>query len=285
MLKPISAFDFSYGVNSNPSNLYLAYKTGEIRYIEWNSENKTFVPAPYESLKTRMPDICILRIVFNRNYVVCNKIGDICIFDVLDYSHQRGIEPFKHLIETIELTRNELLLICRRCIVCFTSKSINQTDAPKYLLQEHHLTADDADNVINCAKLLHINGHKHLLLGTKKGLIVFDIETRTKVLTTNVNEEITCVDIQPLDLVKNKYIVACGANEHKFVNLFALRTDTDGRPLLRWSSRSKALRSKHAPMDLQMPPYVSLKGGKLYTVQYEHDAATLLAVDSQNQVN
>uniref|UniRef100_A0A0K8W1M1 Apoptotic protease-activating factor 1 n=1 Tax=Bactrocera latifrons TaxID=174628 RepID=A0A0K8W1M1_BACLA len=285
LLKPISAFDFSYGVNTNPSNLYLAYKTGEIRYIEWNSENEIFVPAPYECLKTGMADICLLRIVFNRNYIVCNKAGDICIFDVLDYSHLRGIETFKHLIETIELTRNELLLICRRCIVHFTSRSINQTGEPNYLLQERDITADDAHNAINCAKLLHINGHKQLLLGTKKGLIMFDIETRTKVLTTNVNEDITCVDIQPLDVVKNKYIVACGSNAHKFLNLFALRTNAAGRPLLSWSGSSKTLRTQLPNLDLQMPPYVSLKGGKLYTVQYEHDAATLLAVDSQNQLH
>nr|XP_036231056.1 uncharacterized protein LOC106614434 [Bactrocera oleae]XP_036231057.1 uncharacterized protein LOC106614434 [Bactrocera oleae]XP_036231058.1 uncharacterized protein LOC106614434 [Bactrocera oleae]XP_036231059.1 uncharacterized protein LOC106614434 [Bactrocera oleae]XP_036231060.1 uncharacterized protein LOC106614434 [Bactrocera oleae]XP_036231061.1 uncharacterized protein LOC106614434 [Bactrocera oleae] len=285
LLKPISAFDFSYGVNTNPSNLYLAYETGEIRFIEWNSENKNFQPAPYESLKTGMIDICMLRIAFNRNYIVCNKVGDICIFDVLDYSHPRGIESFKHLIETIELSRNKLLLICRRCIVQFNSRSINETGATNYLLQERDLTANDADNAINCAKLLHINGHKHILLGTKKGLIMFDIETRTKVLTTNVNENITCVDIQLLDVVKNKYIVACGSNAHKFLNLFALRTDADGRPLLSWSGGAKTLGSKHANLDLQMPPYVSLKGGKLYTVQYECDAATLLAVDSLNQLH
>ncbi|XP_054088757.1 uncharacterized protein LOC105216922 isoform X1 [Zeugodacus cucurbitae] len=286
LLKPIAAFDVDYGVNTKQPTLHLAYRTGEIKFIEWRGENKIFVPVICEPLKTRITDICILRKVFERYYIVCNKNGDICIFDTRDYSNPRGVEPFKHLIETIELTRNELLLICRRCIVYFSRKSINEIDPLNYVLHESDLTADDANNAINCAKLLYINEHKHLLLGTKKGLIMFDIETRTKVLTTNFNEEITCVDIQLLDRTKNKYVVACGSNAHKFINLFALRTDANGKPLLRWSSSSKTLQSKHAAVDLQMPPYVTLKGDKLYTVQYDGgDEATLLAVDSQNQLH
>ncbi|XP_004536855.1 uncharacterized protein LOC101448318 isoform X3 [Ceratitis capitata] len=289
LLQPITAFELSFGAIGHPPIIYLAYKSGDIKHLKWNSESKTFESALIETLNTKMQDICILRFVFNRNYIVCTKDGDIAVFDVIDYSNSRGIEKFKHFVESIETTRNEVLLICRRCIVSFTSRSIIDNKPVEYILHEDNLIADDRDNVINCAKLLHINGHKQLALGTKKGLIVFDIETRTKLLTTNVNEDITCVDIYLLDALKNKYMVACGSHAYKFLNLFVLRADDNGKQVIRWLRGSKSSRKRDSwrvdMVDLQMPPYVALKGGHLFALQYVRDEAVLLAVDSQNQVH
>ncbi|XP_067627761.1 uncharacterized protein Dark isoform X2 [Eurosta solidaginis] len=289
--KPISAFDLSCSsVNGKLPILYMAHKTGEINHIQWKSETKTFESASIPPLKTDMQNISIVRLVFHRNYIVGTSAGDVRIFEARDYSHPRGLEPFKHFIEAIELSRNEQLLICRRCIVRFTSKSINQTCPVEYLLHETDLSAEEKLNVINCAKLLHINGRKQLVLGTNSGLIIFDIETRTRVLTTNVNEEIICVDVHALDNIKYKYMVACGARERKHLNLFALRVDASGGTLLEWSHRTQSSRQQHDRnvdmIDLHMAPDVWLKGGKLFAAQYvSAEESTLLAVDSQNQLH
>ncbi|XP_053966819.1 uncharacterized protein LOC128868581 isoform X1 [Anastrepha ludens] len=290
LFKPITAFELSCGEKGKEPNLYLAHKNGEISHIQWNSDSKTFYSASFPSLKTEMQTISIVRLVFGRYYVVGNTKGEVRIFDGRDYSQQRGLEPFTHFIESIQLSRNEQLLVCRSCIVRFTSSSINQVGHVEYLLQETEFIADGQCKVINCAKLLHIKGRKQLVLGTNSGLIIFDIEMGKKVLTTNVNEDIICVDVHPLDNAKYKYMVACGSRKRKLLNLFALSVSDGTGTLLGWSHRATPtqLRGYDAyrdMIDFQMAPDVWLKGGKLFAVQYEHEETTLLAVDSQNKLH
>ncbi|XP_017473401.1 PREDICTED: uncharacterized protein LOC108364161 isoform X3 [Rhagoletis zephyria] len=290
LFKPITAFELSYEGNDKQPYLYMAHMNGEISNIQWKSESKTFCSTSTPFLKTEMRAITIVRLIFRRFYVVGNTKGEVRIFDVTDYSQQRGLEPFTNFIEAIELSRNETLLVCNTCIVRFTSSSILQTGHVEYLLHQDDLTAYDQGNVIKCAKLLFINGRKQLVLGTNSGLIIFDIEMRTRVLTTNVNEQITCVDVHPLENAKYKYMVACGSHERKLLNLFALRVDDSGGTLLGWSHRATVSRLGERDrysdaIDFHMAPDAWLKGGKLFAVQYEYDEATILAVDSQNQIH
>lgn len=150
----------------------------------------------------------------------------------------------------------------------------------------HELFAPSPDsNRIMCSVLS--KDHKYQILGTERGLVVYDVPGQRVMLRRSVSDTITCVDIHSLDSALYRYVLMCGTLQNdKLSYVYGLEKFGHGS-LMDWSPNRMG-----SPINIdallgndQLNTW--LLGGRLFAVtdvDADTDDFALAAVDSRGDI-
>ncbi|XP_055902492.1 uncharacterized protein LOC129938776 isoform X2 [Eupeodes corollae] len=264
-------------------DLHLAFANGDICIYSWNSEQKQFELKMLPFLPTKVMKICYVSKILDKYYFVLSNSGKLHIYNLRDGSQTAHsfdwpqLQPLVYVGEYVKNLISYVIIVCRNKVLSLSFPQQKFEFLNGKLETVYSLNENDSGNAFTCARLSPDGCY--LVLGTKRGLIVFNTDQKSEVLRGNISECITCVDIFPLDDNVFKYIVVCGSENSKVLNLFALRL-LDNNTIV-WSHRSSCIQETNKP---QLEPDVWLQGNKLFDLNYS-DSVLLFAVDSKNRIH
>lgn len=281
---PIQAFHVE-SYFGNMIDLYLAFDNGDISSYIWNEQKKQF-EVKWLPVQTKVTNICYLSIILEKYYLVLNSKGKLFIYNLRDSSRTAHSFVWPQSLQLVYVGKYEKRSVTYIIVVCH-DKVISLSFAQQKfeflngdLETVYNINDNESGNAFTCARLSPDGCY--LVLGTKRGLIVFNTDKKSEVLRGNISESIACVDIFPLDDNVFKYIVVCGSENSKVLNLFALRL-LDNNTIV-WSHRLNNMKSIQETNNPQFEPDVWLQGKKLFDLNYS-DSVLLVAVDSKNRIH
>lgn len=270
--------------------LHMVFDNGDVCIFEWLNKEKRFKFYNVPILQTNEKGIRFITYLFEKFYMLLNNAGDISFWNLRDSSKtpasfdwptNNSTLIYYNLYQSRLPKTNELQTYC---LVVFSNKIIRL----KIKQQTYNILSGEPEvlyespskhSEITCAKLSDDNCY--VVLGTKKGLIVYDLAIKSEILRSNVSEAIACVDMFTLDDVDYKYVIICGPKRKNILNLFALCDNK--RDSLMWSHNLQAI-GNDPSNDPQLEPDVWLLGEKLYDIS-NNGTSLLLAVDSKHRVS
>ncbi|KAM7345394.1 death-associated APAF1-related killer isoform 2-T2 [Cochliomyia hominivorax] len=268
----------TFYVDPNNNRILVAFGGGLLMFFDWNKKDKKYKKSfenPYNVKIKTIHSVCLLN---EKHYMIIyykenNKID--VQFLKRKNTQLENLElkfPDNDKLIYHEVFQNYVIFVFQRYILrlnlifdSFEKSNLEQ-------LYENH------DNIINCAKLLLDN--QYLILGTQKGINVFDITKRSVTLQSIVSESISSIDNYDLDDDKYKSMIVCGCNHKNILYIFGLhltngsKLDWDHNPLRQNESDELASFEQI---------YTRYIGNKLFDVCEEND--TLYAVDSKNRIH
>lgn len=282
----IQAFNVQTESYDNSTDLQLALDNGDICIYAWNEQSKQFESSKFLPIKTNVTKIIYLSKILHKYYLVFSNSGKLDIFNINDCTrtaHSFDWPNPQQLIYVKDFIRNmetHIVAVCHDRVLHIKLPCQKFEFLKGGLTTIYNLNENDVGNTFTCAQLSPDGCY--LVLGTKRGLIVFNTHQNSEVLRGNISESIACVDIIPLDDNNFKYTVVCGAENSKLLNLFALRP-LDNNTIV-WSHRLSSMKSIQETNNPQFEPDVWLQGKKLFDLNYS-DSVLLVAVDSKNRIH
>lgn len=131
------------------------------------------------------------------------------------------------------LNRDRVLVVVFENRVMQGSFRLNNNDAHVKEAGEIYSPSWDC-NRITCSVLS--DDREYLILGTERGIVVFDVKGKRVILRSSVSDRITCVDIHSLDSGTYKYLLMCSTLlGEKLCYVYGLESDGQGS-LMQWAS-------------------------------------------------
>lgn len=264
--------------------MYVACKSGRVMMYEWNQY--TFIKALID-FDTKMHHIKTMICTFPY-FIVLNQEGNISFFD-LKYSSEMTpkvkLQTYQHPLNVYDVA-----VSCsgsnKHVVVVYHDK-IMQIKYTKYGQRLHHeftelySTVEDQNTISCCAVSDDL---KYLILGTSKGIIVFDPVRRTEELRSSVSDNITSLDICGLDHDIYKYILISGSMaDVPVINISGLNFE---REIMQWASDRMGSPINESNLCSQQRLNTWLLGGKWFHVKdMNADTIELNAIDSRNDIH
>lgn len=264
--------------------MYVACKSGRVIMYDWNpltnNFNKTLI-----DFDTRMPQIKTMICTFPY-FIVLNEKGNISFFN-LKYSVEiptAQLEKYQNPLNVYDLAVNDVV---NNYVVVVYHDKVMQIKYTKYgnLLHPEftklYSTVDD-QNTITCSSVS--DDFKYLILGTTRGIIVFDPIRKTEELRSSVSDNITSLDICGLDNDVYKYILISGSNcDTPVINISGLNFE---REVMQWASDRMGSPINESNLCSQRRLNTWLLGGKWFHIDdMNKDVIELFAVDSRGDMH
>lgn len=263
-------------ISETSYTLLVALNTGMLKFFDWNLLTKEFEQKSYQ--------------IPHRTYI--QKIHSICKIQthymIINYNENSTMDAtFLKLRNTEQETKkfnwpeNAQLVyqnVCGDVVLLVFNHVVLRLSLKFYPLFDGQLEVlyESPHCIINCGKMLLDD--QYLMLGTEKGLKVFDITSGSETLQSSVSENISSVDNYDLDDEEFKSMIVCGCNNKNIVYIFGLRLASDGSLVWEHSTTHQAEDLAH----LEHLKNTRFLGHNLFDVNEEND--TLFAVDSKNRV-
>ncbi|XP_017078805.1 uncharacterized protein LOC108112924 [Drosophila eugracilis] len=275
--------DQKAGLPNTSIQLHVAFSNGDVNILNWDKEDNVFKLSHTPTLITSQFDIrCIVQ-VLKRYYVVCTTSCALSVWDLQNGSSEKlkfdgfNVDNDTPLALEAYEERNQnatVLLIFK-----YSVWRINFKPGPYVDLQSESVELASG-SFITCGQ--RSTDGQYLLLGTSKGLIVYDLQTSYPVLHSNISEHIECVDIYELFDPVYKYIVLCGAKGKKIVHVHTLRSvrssDTHRNRGIAWvhsADENSVMTRGCLEPNVHLRPLMDMTRGR----------TQLLAVDSKERIH
>lgn len=268
----------------NEISLYVACKSGRVIMYDWNPA--TFFNRTLIDFDTKMQNIKTMICTFFY-FIVLNQKGNISFFN-LKYSSEvelTSLETYKYPLDVYDLALNDP---SNNYVVVVFHDKIVQIKYTKYGNRLHteftelYSTVED-QNTISCSAVS--DDLKYLILGTTKGIIVFDPLRKTEELRSSVSDNITSLDICGLDNDVYKYILISGStSDVPVINISGLNFE---REVMQWASDRMGSPINEGNLSSQQRLVNTwLLGGKWFHVDdMDRDVIELVAIDSRGDIH
>lgn len=280
-----------YGVDAKTvERIILGTESGQISICNWSLDDNRIMPEIHEN--TSIGPIHAIVAVRRNFLIVLSKAGILWRMKMKNMAVTRLdgmplseiIEPVVGLHELSDQTFSSatsdadclvLVVYANRVFRVTLSHSTAQ------LQEAHELYAPPFDcNLIICSVLS--NDRNYLIMGTERGIVVFDMNDEQVILRRSVSDIITCVDIHSLNTVLYRYVLMCGTQNERFSYVYGLEAYGHGS-LMQWSPDRMG-----SPLlgDGQLNTW--LLGGRLfYVTDIDEDTDTFwfAGVDSQGVIH
>lgn len=199
--------------------VFIGAEDGFIRTYQWNDQNRQFEYRRLESFHTRFGDVKQLSFIPPQYLMVHKTDGTNAFFNLKDHSQVPRTQKIdklstespigvhmiispKPLLTTRKTPSTMAIIYCNRIYSISISVYANVMTSEMRILQ----LSDEDQNFITCSAVTEDN--QYLILGTKKGIIVYDPHTGSELLRSSVSDNITCVDVCSVDQSDGfKYII------------------------------------------------------------------------------
>lgn len=142
------------------------------------------------------------------------------------------------------------------------------------------------NNRITCSVLS--DDREYLILGTERGIVVFDVRGKQVILRSSVCDRITCVDIHSLDSGTYKYLLMCSTwLGEKLCYVYGMESDGQGS-LMQWASNRMGSPINDKPLLGNDQLNTWLQGGRMFAVtelDVESHHLSFTAVDSRGLIH
>lgn len=256
--------------------LHVAFVNGDISICDWDDKKEEFQPSPTPKLETKETHVrCFAKIL--SFYVLCTADCRLTIWNLRNGAFEHGfLKPYSAISMEIYIERSNdnshtshtvLLLIHKDGVLKLRYEHAAFIEATPGQVALPIITAP-----ITCGKLSQDN--RYLILGTQKGIIVYDLKLSKSMLPSNVSENIVCVDVFDLS---DKYIVLCGAEGKHVVNVHTLQSiDNDTITWIHHEHEDNLIYSQ-----AQLEPDAYLRP----LLKKSEDGGSLYAVDSKARIH
>lgn len=197
--------------------MFVATANGRIVSHQWNTITSMFDNRNTESFDSKMENIKQLFFVPRFYMMALTSHGSNAFFSLKDHSQVPrtrkmdlstappiGVHRLQTKVRNTATVNHPNVLAIVYCNQIF---HINITEIAGILSTELKplVLSDEDQNFITCSAVTEDN--YYLILGTKKGIIVFDPHSGREILRSSVSDNITCIDVCSLDDNYYKYIV------------------------------------------------------------------------------
>lgn len=279
--------------------MFVATDSGFIATYQWNEDNERFEYRNSESFDTKFPHIKELFFVPKMYLMALNSYGTNAFFNLKNHSQLprsrkmdlsidtpigiHRINPRRRNTATVTQTSIFAIVYCNR-IFKVTVSVIANIMSPEQCV---FTLSDEDQNFITCSTVTEDN--EYLILGTKKGIIVYDVnnEHGREILRSSISDNITCIDVCQLDDITDefKYVIISatkkgGAAIYMHGILFEHNT-------MKWVSNRMGSPINENNLNGRESLNGYLIGGKLFDVVEDPISSTfkLLAGDSSYNVH
>lgn len=272
-----------YLINRDLANeiyMYVAYKSGRVLMYDWNPTtyfNKTLI-----DFDTKMQQIKTMICTFSY-FIVLNQKGNISFFNLKCSSEIAKLDTYKYPLNVYDSVSD----VSNNYVVVVFHDKIVQIKYTKYGNRLHteftelYSTVED-QNTILCSAIS--DDRKYLILGTTKGIIVFDPITKTEELRSSVSDNITSLDICGLDNDVYKHILINGSSsDSPVINISGLNFE---REVMQWASDRMGSPINESNLCSQQRLNTWLLGGKWFHVNdMDTDVIEMIAIDSRGEIH
>lgn len=220
--------------------LYGGTESGQILRTIWNTASGQFddfsVVISIEDIK---PIKSIVNID-NSNLLVMSRDGQLSVFMVKTASFHKfpiGMNENSSNIIAVHMFligpksgKSRVLVVFNKGVRMVTlPASISPPIKSNDIGTEQMYTTDDN---ITCCVLS--TDSKYLVLGTSRGIVVYDVEKRLVTLRSSVTDVVTCLDIHGLNSAKYKYRLMCATQNHpEYIYLYGVEEADSG--IIKWA--------------------------------------------------
>lgn len=261
--------------------LYVALDSGFVKFFDWYptkkeyKENTVHIP-----IKTDIKNIHSICNISHTHFMIIHyDQDDACTTTMhVTFLIRRNLERES---KQFDWPTNDKLVYYKVCgdNIIFVFKNVVMRLTLQFTPFDGHLEVlyESPNCIINCGKMLINN--QYLMLGTEKGLLIYDIGRRAIKLHSSVSENIICLDNYDLDDDEYKSMIVCGCTNKTIVYIFGLRMLSD--QTLVWEHN--CLHHFEEFGHLEHHKNTRFLGKNLFDVSQEHE--TLYAVDLKNRVS
>lgn len=274
-------------------SMFAATESGKIAMYEWNEEKSYFRLSQSKSFETHMERINKLIVIPELTIMmIINEGGTTEFFNLRDHAKtsrtSRLTFPTEPPINVHALppdvVRNPATLngsqtiavVYPQCVYQITISHVGQVLLSDMI--EAYRTTNE-QNFLTCSMIT--DDRKYLILGTKKGIIVFDPMLRREILRSSVSENITCIDVYTLDDEIYRYILISATKKGgAVINVQGIQFKDD---VVAWATNRIGSPLNGVNIGALGSINAWLIGGKAFDVIQEDDGSyTLVAADSKS---
>lgn len=277
-------------VHNDQKRMFVGTRSGHITTYQWNINSNMFDHCRLESFDTKIPDLARLYFIPNMFLLVFNKVGASTFFNLTDQSHMPcsgpdlaveppiGVHQMKSR-QPAKSTRspNDMAIVyCNRIYYISVSpfRNIMSTEMREMTL------SDEDQNFITCSTATEDN--HYLVLGTKKGIIIYDPDHSHELLRSSVSDNIKCIDVCSLDDPEYKYIIISATKKGgPAINVHGILMENDNSAM-QWVSNKIGSPINENNLIGRESMNAWLSGGQLFDAveDLEDDHFELVAADS-----
>lgn len=258
--------------------LHVAFVNGDICICNWDDKEEKFQQSHIPILNTKEQHVRCFAKILKRFYVLCTANRRLTFWNLQngELKHRYLVKPNSPISMEIYIERSN-----NNSHTSHTALLLIHKDGVLKLRYEHAAFIEETPEPealpiftapITCGKLSQDN--RYLILGTQKGIIVYDLKLSKSLLPSNVSENIVCVDVFD---VFDKYIVLCGAKGKHVVNVHTLKSiDKDTITWVHHEHEDNMIYSQ-----AQLEPDVYLRP----LLKKSEDGGSLYAVDSKARIH
>lgn len=272
------------------ARLFIGAVDGFIRTYQWNDSNRQFEYRYLESFHTRFGDIQQLSFVPPIYLMVHKTDGTNAFFNLKDHSQvprtqqtdKNELPIGVHMIKSARPLLTTRKTPHKLAIVYYNSiYSISISVYANMTIEMRELKLSDEDqNFITCSAVTDDN--HYLILGTKKGIIVYDPHTGCELLRSSVSDNITCIDVCSLDEAVYKYIIMSATKKGgPAINMHGVIEENG---TMQWVSNKIGSPISESNMNGRDCVKAWLSGGQLFDVVEDtdnDDSFKMVAADSR----
>lgn len=220
--------------------LYGGTESGQILRAIWNTATGQFDDFSVVISITDIEPIQSIVSLDNSTLMVLSRDGQLSVFMVKTASfHKFPSDMYENSSNIIAV---HMFLIgpksgkCRVLVVF--SGGVRMVTLPASIsppIKSNDISTEQmytTDDNITCCVLS--TDSKYLVLGTSRGIVVYDVEKRQVTLRSSVTDVVTCLDIHELNSAKYKYRLMCGAQNHpEYIYLYGVEEADSG--IIKWA--------------------------------------------------
>lgn len=288
-MNPITCFAMHNRDAGRPALLYCATKSGVIIPYEWCQNTKQF--SKQVVVDSGVTNIECMHYLPEKYLMFLTRDGHLSFYDLNTTAKKRF--PFskewhrtKKPLAIYQTKPNVMMCVFGEKIVKIEVISIHSTYINIEPFQDifpiNKATRGHGATQITCSSLSE--DCKYLILGTEKGIIVFDCDRGVEQLRNSVGDRISCIDICTSSDTIYKYIVI-SATEQSVGNIYALKLNHHAPDSVMWASSNTRWLSDENLAHISDNSW--LIGADQFEVLLteEDDECRLYAVDSQNRIH
>lgn len=220
--------------------LYGGTESGQILRTIWNTATGQFDDfIVVISIKDIKPIQSIVNID-NSTLMVLSRDGQLSVFMVKTasfhtfpsdiYENSSNIIAVHMFLIGPQLGKCRILVVFRKGVRMVTLPASISPPIKAIDVSTEQMYATD-DNITCCVLS---TDSKYLVLGTSRGIVVYDVEKRLVTLRSSVTDVVTCLDIHELNSAKYKYRLMCGTQNHpEYIYLYGVEEADSG--IIKWA--------------------------------------------------
>lgn len=282
--------------DSDEIHMFAATETGRILLCKWNETKSIFEIRPSLSFETHVERIETLILIPSLTIMMTiNHCGASEFFNLRDHSKtfrtSRLTFPTKapinvHLLSA-DVVRNPATLnglqtiavVYFDCVYQIAISHVGQVLLSD-MVEAYRTTSEQ--NFITCSMLT--DDRKYLMLGTRKGIIVFDPMVKREILRSSVSDNITCIDVCSLDDDIYRYILISATKKGgAVINVHGIQIEND---VVEWATNRIGSPLNGVNISANETINGWLTGGKAFDVYREgDDKYALVAADSKRMLH